>query len=130
MTMQTLLPAGWPRPKGYANGVVAEGRMVFLAGQVGWNTEERIVADDLVGQLDQVLINIVALLAEARAEPGHVVRMTWFITDKKEYLDNLAAMGDVWRRHFGRHYPAMSVVVVNGLIEEGAKLEIETTAVI
>lgn len=128
--MQALLPEGWPRPKGYANGIVAEGRLVFLAGQVGWNTDEEIVGEDFVTQFDQVLRNIVALLGEAQAEPDSVVRMTWFITDKQEYLDNLRAIGEVWRRHFGRHYPAMSVVVVSGLIEAGAKLEIEATAVI
>lgn len=128
--MRTLLPAGWPRPKGYANGVEARGRIIWLAGQIGWTPDETFASDDFVDQLDQALANVVALLAEAGATPEHVVRMTWFITDKAEYLASLGRTGEVWRRHMGRHFPAMSVVQVSALMEDRAKLEIEATAVV
>lgn len=127
---QSLNPPGWPRAKGYSNGITAEGRMVFVAGLVGWNEKEEIVSDDFVDQFRQVLTNIKAVLAEAGAGPEHMVRMTWFITDKKEYLSRLKEVGAAYRDVMGRHYPAMAVVEVKGLIEEGAKLEIETTAVV
>jgi len=128
--MQTLLPPGWPRPKGYVNGVAARGRMVFTAGVVGWDEHERFVATDFAGQFVQVLRNTLAILAEAGAGPEHVVRMTWYILDREEYVASLAAIGAAWRELMGRHYPAMAVVAVAGLVERAARLEIETTAVV
>jgi enamine deaminase RidA (YjgF/YER057c/UK114 family) len=128
--MEILQPPGWPRPKGYSNGIVAGGRMVFLAGMVGWTAEEVFETDRFAGQARQALENIVALLAEAGAEPGHLVRLTWFVSDKEEYLAQLTEIGTAYREVIGRHYPAMAVIEVRGFIEPGAKLEIEATAVI
>ena len=128
--MKTLLPPGWPRPKGYANGIAASGRLVFTAGVIAWDAEERIVSDTLAGQFEQVLDNTLAILAEAGARPEHIVRMTWYVTDRSEYLAQLAELGAIWRARIGRHYPAMAVVVVAGLVEAAAKIEIETTAVV
>ena len=128
--MQILQPKNWKRPKGYANGIVAEGRMIFVAGQVGWDEQERFNSDSFAGQAEQALANIVAILAEAGAGPEHLVRLTWFVVDKAEYLASLEATGTAYRRVIGRHYPAMSVVEVKGLYEDGAKLEIEATAVL
>jgi len=128
--MEFVNPPGWARPKGYSNGVVARGRLVFVAGQVGWNQEERFETEDFVGQTAQALHNIVAILAAAGARPEHLVRMTWFIADKDEYLSRGKEIGEVYRAIVGRHYPVMSVIVIKGLIETGAKLEIEATAVI
>jgi enamine deaminase RidA (YjgF/YER057c/UK114 family) len=129
--MQTLLPPGWPRPKGYANGIAAEGRLVFVAGEVGWNPRtEKFEAKDFVGQLRQALENIVAILAEGGAKPEHIVRMTWYITDKREYLANLAGAGEAWRAVLGRVFPCMAAIEVKGLMEPEAKIEIETTAVV
>ena len=128
--MQMLQPPGWAPAKGYANGVAASGRMVFVAGQVGWNAQQHFEADDFVGQARQALANIVAVLAEAGARPEHIARMTWYVTDKREYLASLKALGAVYREVIGAHYPAMSAVAVAGLVEEGARLEIEATAVI
>jgi enamine deaminase RidA (YjgF/YER057c/UK114 family) len=110
--------------------VTAQGRMVFVAGQVGWNEKEEIVSDDFVDQFRQALANTKAILAEAGAGPEHMARMTWFITDKQEYLSRLKDVGLAYREVMGKNYPAMAVVIVNGLIEDGAKLEIETTAVV
>ncbi len=129
-TMQMLQPPGWAPAKGYSNGVAASGRLVFVAGQVGWNAQQRFEADDFVGQARQALTNIVAVLAEAGARPEHIARMTWYVTDKQEYLASLKALGAVYRDVIGAHYPAMSAVAVAGLVEEGARLEIEATAVI
>jgi enamine deaminase RidA (YjgF/YER057c/UK114 family) len=129
-TMQMLQPPGWAPAKGYANGVAASGRIVFVAGQVGWNAQQQFEADDFVGQARQALFNIVAVLAEARARPEHIARMTWYVTDKREYLASLKALGAVYREVIGAHYPAMSAVAVAGLVEAGARLEIEATAVI
>lgn len=123
-------PPGWPRPKGYANGVLAQGRMLFVAGQVGWNEKEQFDSDDFVRQTEQALKNIVAVLTEAGARPEHIARMTWYVTDKAEYLDRLAEIGKVYKAVIGAVYPAMSLVQVAGLVEVGAKLEIEATAVI
>lgn len=128
--MQTLNPDGWPRPKGYSNGVAAQGRMVFIAGMVGWTAQERFEAEDFTGQAEQALRNIVAVLAEAGGRPEHLVRLTWFVADKREYLDCRASLGAAYKEVIGRHYPVMSVIEVKGFIEDGAKLEIEATAVL
>ncbi|MFO1135538.1 MAG: RidA family protein [Rhodoblastus sp.] len=123
-------PEGWPRPKGYANGVLAQGRMLFVAGQVGWNEQEQFESDDFVAQTEQALKNIVAVLTAGGAKPEHIARMTWYVTTKEEYLGRLAEIGAVYRKVIGPVYPAMSLVQVAGLVEHGAKLEIEATAVV
>lgn len=128
--MKTLQPPGWPRPKGYANGVSARGRMVFTAGVVGWDEAERFVADDLAGQFRQVLKNILAILAEDGAGPEHVVRMTCYVTSRDDYVAQVAEIGAAWRETMGRHYPAMAVVEVSALVEPAAKVEIEAIAVV
>ena len=128
--MRVLQPPNWERPKGYSNGIVASGMQIFLAGLVGWNEKEEFTAEDFAGQARQALKNIVAVLAEAGGKPEHLVRMTWFISDKNEYLDAQADVGAHYREIIGKIYPAMSVIEVSGFIEEGAKLEIEATAVI
>lgn len=127
---QVLQPPGWPRPKGYANGIAASGQMVFTAGVVGWNAEERFEHTDLAGQFRQALINTRAILAEGGAEPADIVRMTCYVTDKQEYIVARAAVGDAWREVLGKVFPCMAVVEVSGLIEDEAKVEIETTAVV
>jgi enamine deaminase RidA (YjgF/YER057c/UK114 family) len=128
--MRTLQPPGWPRPRGYANGIAASGTMVFVAGQIGWDDHRAIVSDDLALQLAQALDNTLAVLREAGAGPEHVVRMTWYLTDKRDYLARARELGDIYRARMGRHYPAMAVVEVSALIEDRAKVEIETTAVV
>jgi enamine deaminase RidA (YjgF/YER057c/UK114 family) len=129
--MRTLLPPGWPRPKGYANGIAAEGKFVFVAGEVGWNPlTETFDAKDFVAQFRQALKNVVAILAEGGAKPEHMVRMTWYVTDKAEYLANLKGVGDAWREIMGRVFPCIAAVEVKGLMEPDAKIEIETTAVV
>jgi enamine deaminase RidA (YjgF/YER057c/UK114 family) len=129
--MRILQPEGWGAPKGYANGIEAEGRIIFAAGQIGWNpTTCAFETDDFVGQTDQALRNVLAVLAEGGAGPEHVTRMTWYVTDRAAYLANTRALGRVWRESFGRHYPAMTLVIVAGLLEERAKVEIEATAVV
>ncbi len=128
--MRTLLPDGWPRPKGYANGIEAEGRLVFVAGQIGWTPEGRFEANTLSAQFAQTLDNTLAVLREAGAGPEHIARMTWYITDKRAYLTALAEIGAIWREKMGRHYPAMAVLEVKALIEDAALIEIETTAVV
>ena len=127
---EILHPKEWPAPKGYANGIVAEGRQVFIAGQIGWNEHAKLVSDDFVAQAEQALKNIVQILAEAGGEPRHLVRMTWYLTSKSEYAARQKEIGQVYRRVIGRHFPAMTAVVVAGLLEERAQLEIEATAVI
>lgn len=127
---RTLQPAGWPRPKGYSNGVEANGRLVFVAGQIGWDQHEQIVSDDFGVQFRQVLINTLAVLGEAGAGPEHITRMTWFVTSRDEYLAAQAALGAAWKDLMGRNYPTMSVIIVSGLVEARAKLEIESTAVV
>jgi enamine deaminase RidA (YjgF/YER057c/UK114 family) len=127
---RSLLPPGWPRPKGYANGIVAEGRTIWTGGVVGWDESGRFVERDIVGQFRRVLAGTLAILAEADAGPEHIVRMTWYIVDRNDYLHNLAAIGAAYRELIGRHYPAMAVVVAAGLIEPDARIEIETTAVV
>jgi enamine deaminase RidA (YjgF/YER057c/UK114 family) len=128
--MRTLLPAGWPRPKGYANGIEAEGRIVFVAGQIGWTPDGRFEATTLPAQFAQTLNNTLAVLREAGAGPEHVARMTWYITDKRAYLASLTEIGGIWRERMGKHSPAMAVVEVKGLIEDAALIEIETIAVV
>lgn len=130
MSHKILLPAGWPRPHGYSNGISAEGRMVFLAGQIGWDENHVIRTDSMAGQIEQTLKNSVAVLAEADAEPRHIVRMTWYITSRSDYLAEIEEIGRVWREVMGKVYPAMAVIEVSALIESAAKVEIETTAVV
>lgn len=128
--MDILQPPGWPRPKGYANGIVARGRQVYVSGMIGWDAEGRFPTDDFVGQARQALENIVAVLREAGAGPEHIVRMTWYVVDRREYLDAGAALGAAYRDVIGRHYPTMSAVQVAALMEERARVEIEVTAVV
>lgn len=128
--MQTLHPPGWPRPRGYANGVAAEGRLVFVAGQIGWDETGAFPAEDLPGQVRRALRNVLAVVAEAGGRPDHVARMTWYLVDRQDYLANLAPIGDAYREVMGRHFPAMAVVEVAGLLEARAKVEIEATAVV
>jgi len=128
--MKTLQPPGWAPARGYANGVAARGTLVFVAGQVGWNAQQRFESDDFVAQAAQALENIAAVLREAGAAPGHVVRMTWYVVDKREYLASLPALGARYRAVMGRHFPAMTAVEVRALIEDRARVEIEATAVI
>ena len=128
--MRVLHPEGWPRPRGYSNGIAAEGRLVFVAGQIGWDESQVFRSDDLVEQVRQTLKNTLAVLAEAGAGPERVVRMTWYITDKRDYLDRSKEIGAVYRALMGRHYPAMAMVEVSALMEDRAKVEIETTAVL
>jgi enamine deaminase RidA (YjgF/YER057c/UK114 family) len=127
---QILQPPGWPRPRGYSNGVSASGRMVFVAGQVGWGPEERVASDDLVAQVRQALRNVVAILAEGGAAPEHLVRMTWYLADRHEYNARAAEIGSAYREVVGRSYPAMTAVQVAGFVEERVKVEIEATAVV
>jgi enamine deaminase RidA (YjgF/YER057c/UK114 family) len=128
--VKALLPPGWPRPKGYSNGVAARGRLVVTAGVIGWTAEERFEADDLPGQLRQVLVNTLAILAEDGAGPEHIVRMTWYVTDIAAYRESLRDIGAAYREVIGRHYPAMAVVGVSALVEPRALVEIETIAVV
>lgn len=128
--MKILQPPGWSRPKGYANGVAAKGNMVFLSGMVGWNAQQEFVAADFVGQVRQALLNIVEVLNQASAKPEHIVRMTWYVLDKSEYLAAAKQIGVIYREIMGKHYPAMTVVEVAGLVEERARVEIEVTAVV
>jgi enamine deaminase RidA (YjgF/YER057c/UK114 family) len=128
--MRALLPPGWPRPSGFSNGIAAEGRMVFTAGIIGWDESGTIVAPDLAGQLRQILLNTLAILAEDGAGAEHVVRMTWYVVDIDEYRLGLAAIGAAWKEVMGRNFPTMAVVEVGALVEPGARIEIETTAVV
>jgi enamine deaminase RidA (YjgF/YER057c/UK114 family) len=128
--MQILHPKNWTPASGYSNGVAAEGRQLFVAGQVGWNARQEIVSDDFVAQVEQALQNIVEILAEADARPEDLVRLTWYITDKREYLARSREVGEAYRRVIGRHFPAMTLVQVVALVEDRAKVEIEATAVV
>jgi len=129
--MKYLLPDGWPRPKGYSNGIsVNAGRTIFIAGLIGWNEKEVIESDKLTDQFRKTLENIVAVLKVDKAGPEHIVRMTWYITDKKEYLDNLKEMGAIYREVIGKNYPVMACIEVSALMEDRAKIEIETTALV
>jgi enamine deaminase RidA (YjgF/YER057c/UK114 family) len=128
--MKLLQPPGWARPKGYANGISARGRMVFTAGVVGWDEEQRFVAPDLAGQFRQVLKNILCILAEDDAGAEHIVRMTCYVTSRDDYTAHIAEIGEAWRELMGRHFPAMAVVEVAALVEPEARVEIEATAVV
>jgi enamine deaminase RidA (YjgF/YER057c/UK114 family) len=128
--MQILQPPGWARPKGFSNGIACQGRLVFIAGQVGWTGEGRWQARDFAGQFRQALRNVIDVLKEARGGPEHIVRLTWYVLDKREYLNSLRAVGEAYRELMGRHYPTMAVVQVSGLVEDEARLEIEATAVV
>ncbi len=130
MSREILQPPGWARPRGYANGVAATGRQVFVAGQIGWDAEQRFASDDFAAQVRQALANVVAVLACAGAKPEHLVRMTWYVTSRDEYNAALTEIGAAYRELIGRNFPAMSVVVVAGLLEPRAKVEIEATAVV
>jgi enamine deaminase RidA (YjgF/YER057c/UK114 family) len=128
--MKLLQPPNWPRPKGYANGVATRGSLVFLSGIVGWNAQEEFAAHDFLSQVRQALRNIVEVLDQAKAKPEHIARMTWYVLDKNEYMAAAKEMGAAYREIIGRHYPAMTVVEVSGLLEPDARVEIEVTAVV
>jgi enamine deaminase RidA (YjgF/YER057c/UK114 family) len=128
--MQLLQPPGWAAPKGYANGIAARGTQVFVGGQIGWNAQQQFESDDFIAQTSQALRNIVQVLHEAGAGPEHMVRMTWYVTDRDEYVRRLGELGPVYREAMGRNFPAMTCVQVAGLVEARAKVEIEVTAVV
>jgi enamine deaminase RidA (YjgF/YER057c/UK114 family) len=128
--LAVLQPPGWAAPRGYSNGIAARGTLVFVGGQIGWNAEQRFEAADFVGQARAALGNVVAVLAAAGARPEHLVRLTWYVVDRDEYLASLKALGAVYREVIGRHYPAMTAVAVAALVEGAARVEIEATAVI
>ncbi len=129
-TLQILQPPGWARAKGFSNGIACAGKLVFIAGQIGWTGEGKWEARDFAGQFRQAIKNILAVLAEANGKPEHIVRLTWYVLDKQEYLDSLKGVGEAYRELMGRHYPTMAVVQVSGLVENQARLEIEATAVV
>ena len=128
--MDILQPPDWPRPRGYVNGIAAQGTFISVAGQIGWNAHGQFESDDLVAQVRQALANIVAVLAESGAKPEHLVRLTWYVTDKQEYVARLAEIGKAYREVIGRHFPTMALVQVTALVEDRAKVEIEATAVV
>lgn len=128
--MQILQPPGWPRPKGYSNGISARGRMIFTAGVIGWDENERFPDHTLHGQFAQALMNTLEILAQDGAGPRHIVRMTVYVIDRAEYLNSRAEIGAAWREIMGPNYPAMALLEVKGLVESAAKVEIETTAVV
>ena len=128
--LRAVNPPGWVRPKGYSNAIVARGTHVFVAGQVGWDSQERFASDDFIAQLRQALKNTVDILAAAGARPEHIARMVWYVLDKQEYLARAAEAGAVWREIIGRHYPAITLVEVGALVADRARLEIESMAVI
>ena len=128
--LRAINPPGWVRPKGYSNAIVARGTQVFVAGQVGWDAQERFAGDDFIDQLRQALRNTVDILAAAGARPDHIARMVWYVLDKQEYMARAAEAGAVWREIIGRHYPAITLVEVGALVVDRARLEIESTAVI
>ena len=127
---EVLQPDEWVKPLGYSNGIAAQGRQVYIGGQIGWNGQGEFESDDFVHQVGQALKNVMRVLEEAGGHAGHIVRMTWYITDKTEYLANLKGVGEAYRIIIGRHYPAMAMVQVGALIEDRARVEIEATAVI
>jgi len=129
-SMQVLQPPGWARARGFSNGIAAQGRLVFIAGQIGWDAQQRWQEHGFAGQFRQALENIIAVLKEAKGKPEHIVRLTWYVLDKQEYMSSLKAVGEAYRELMGRHYPTMAVVQVSGLVEPEARLEIEATAVV
>jgi len=128
--MRTISPPGWPRPKGYSNGVAAKGELLFIAGQIGWDENEKLVSDELVPQLERALRNVAAVLAAAGGKPEHLARVTIYVTDKGEYARARREIGEAWQRVLGKVFPAMSLVQVADLLEDGALVEIEATAVL
>jgi len=128
--MRILQPPDWAPPKGYANGIAARGTTIFVGGQIGWNGQQQFESDDFVTQARQALRNVLAILAEAGAGPEHITRMTWYVTDKREYVASYRALGAAYREVVGRHFPAMTAIQVAALIEDRAKVEIEATAVV
>ncbi len=128
--IEILHPPDWPRPRGFSNDVAAHGTLVFIAGQVGWDQQCRVPSEDFADQVRQALTNVLTVLALRGGKPEHIVRMTWYVTDKREYLASYKAIGEIYRGMLGRHYPAMTAVEVAGLVEDGAKVEIEATAVL
>ncbi|MGC1386611.1 MAG: RidA family protein [Steroidobacteraceae bacterium] len=130
MNHKILQPTEWARPKGYSNGIAARGTQIFIAGQIGWDAEQKFARSDLASQVRTALENVIRVLAEAGGRPEHIVRLTWYLTSRRDYLDELPAIGEAYRAVMGRHYPAMSVVEVSSLIEADAKVEIEATAVV
>ena len=128
--MKKLQPEGWAKPVGYANGVSARGRVIHVAGQIGWNKDSRFETDDFIGQVRQSLQNVVAVLACDDARPEHIVSMTWYFTNRRDYLDNLRAVGEAYRETIGRHFPAMTAIEVAALMEDRAKVEIQAVAVV
>jgi enamine deaminase RidA (YjgF/YER057c/UK114 family) len=127
---RAIEPTGWPRPSGYSNGMLADGRYLAISGQIGWNERNEMVAGDFLEQARQALRNIVAILRAAGAQPQHLVRLTWYVTDKREYRASLRELGRAYREIVGNHYPAMTLVAVADLLEPGAKVEIEATAIL
>jgi enamine deaminase RidA (YjgF/YER057c/UK114 family) len=131
MSIQKILqPPGWARAKGFSNGIACSGNLVFIAGQIGWTGQGKWEAKDFAGQFRQALHNIIDILKEAKGKPEHIVRLTWYVLDKQEYLNSLKSVGEAYRELMGRHYPTMAVVQVSGLMEDEARLEIEATAVL
>jgi enamine deaminase RidA (YjgF/YER057c/UK114 family) len=128
--LQRLHPPGWAEPKGYANGIAARGTMIFVGGQIGWNAQQQFESDDFIAQCAQTLRNVVSVLVQAHASPEHMVRMTWYVTDRDEYNSRLRELGAVYREVMGKNYPAMTCVEVSALMEAKAKVEIEVTAVL
>ena len=128
--MKILQPPGWARAKGFSNGIAASGRLVFIAGQIGWTGEGKWEAREFAGQFRQALQNVITVLKEAKGKPEHIVRLTWYVLDKREYLNALKPVGEAYRELMGKHYPTMAVVQVSGLVEDEARLEIEATAVV
>ena len=128
--LQRLQPPDWAEPKGYANGIAARGTLVFIGGQIGWNAQQQFETDDFIGQCEQILRNILAVLQVAQASPQHMVRMTWYVVDRNEYNARLKELGDIYRKILGKNFPAMTCVEVSGLMEARAKVEIEVTAVL
>jgi enamine deaminase RidA (YjgF/YER057c/UK114 family) len=128
--MKILQPPGWARAKGFSNGIACSGNLVFIAGQIGWTGQGKWEAKDFAGQFRQALQNIIDVLKEAKGKPEHIVRLTWYVLDKQEYLNSLKGVGEAYRELMGRHYPTMAVVQVSGLVEDEARLEIEATAVV
>lgn len=130
MVAITVHPDGWKRPKGYSNGMIAEGRVLHVGGQIGWNAEHVFEADDFIGQMTQTLANVVTVVRAAGGEIDDIVRLTWYVLDKRDYLARQEEVGEAYRKVMGRHFPAMTMVVVAGLVEDDALLEIEATAVL